>query len=55
MDPRKEGATHGHDWFRPSMLSYDCCRVCGVVRRADDNNKHCKGLVKIVLKDRGND
>lgn len=24
-----------HDWFRPKNIDYDCCRRCGIVRRAD--------------------
>jgi hypothetical protein len=34
-----------HEWFRPNFISYDCCRKCGIVRRADGNNKPCKGFV----------
>lgn len=43
---------HSHEWFRPSALSYDCCRICGIVKRADGKNRPCKGPVKITLRDR---
>lgn len=27
-----------------------CCRDCGIIRRADDNNKQCRGVVKVGLR-----
>lgn len=36
-----------HDWFKPDFLEYECCRKCGIVRRRDDKNKPCKGVVKL--------
>lgn len=38
-----------HIWFKPTFLVYDCCRKCGIVRRADDKNSPCKG--KVALRD----
>lgn len=39
-----------HRWFVPkgtlSRLG-ECCRVCGVVRRADDENSPCRGRVSV--------
>jgi len=40
-----------HEWFKPSWLKWESCKVCGVVRRADRKNKPCRGPVKIVLKE----
>lgn len=36
-----------HQWFMPSGVKWECCRACGIVRRADDNNSPCKGKVKM--------
>ena len=41
-----------HDWFRPDFIAYDCCRACGIVRRADGKNKPCRGEVKVTLRDK---
>ncbi len=37
--------SNGHHWIRAFNLV--CCRDCGIVRRADDQNKPCKGLVHV--------
>lgn len=44
----------GHVWgnFEESFIPGECCRVCGVVRRADRQNKPCKGPCKITLRER---
>lgn len=34
-----------HDWFIFSGM--ECCRLCGIVRRADRQNSPCKGPVKV--------
>lgn len=39
-----------HDWFYYSPTKSDCCRRCGVVRRADDQNGPCRGPVKVTVK-----
>lgn len=36
-----------HDWFQPSFMKHECCRKCGIVRRADDKNSPCKGVVLV--------
>lgn len=41
--------SNGHHWcavpFRIRTLI--CCRDCGVIRRADDQNKPCPGVVRM--------
>lgn len=44
------GVSEAHDWFIPKGIAYECCRKCGIVRRRDDKNSPCKGVVKIVLR-----
>jgi hypothetical protein len=47
--PRKVIATsNGHHWIERFNLV--CCRDCGFVRRADDQNKPCKGVVGVGLR-----
>lgn len=36
-----------HEWFTYGRLNWECCRVCGVVRRKDGNNSPCKGPVAV--------
>lgn len=38
----------GHHWVEAFNLV--CCRDCGIVRRADDQNKPCRGVVKVVMR-----
>ena len=40
-----------HHWFIPDNIQYECCRKCGIVRRADDKNGPCKGDVRLSLRD----
>lgn len=40
--------SNGHHWIKAFNLV--CCRDCGIVRRADDQNKPCKGVVKVTLR-----
>lgn len=48
--PRKVVAeSNGHHWIERFNLV--CCRDCGFVRRADDKNKPCKGVVKVGLRE----
>jgi hypothetical protein len=42
--------SNGHHWIKAFNLT--CCRDCGIVRRADDQNKPCRGLVGIALRSR---
>lgn len=37
-----------HCWF--DFKGMDCCTNCGTVRRRDDKNKPCRGIVKIELR-----
>src|SRR6185437_9620991 len=37
--------SNGHHWVRRFHLT--CCRDCGIVRRADDMNSPCKGVVHV--------
>lgn len=37
--------SNGHHWIERFNLV--CCRDCGIVRRADDKNKPCKGVVSV--------
>ncbi len=41
-------ALGAHDWFTYGRLNWECCRVCGIVRRMDGKlNKPCKGPVAV--------
>lgn len=40
-----------HDWFVPGFVRFECCRVCGMVRRKDGKpNKPCRGRVYVSLR-----
>lgn len=39
-----------HCWFRFDERPWESCASCGVVRRRDDRNKPCKGIVHITLR-----
>ena len=40
-----------HEWGRwAAGQEWDSCRACGIVRRADDVNKPCRGPVQITLR-----
>lgn len=43
-------ADGAHEWFRPSFLKFDCCRKCGIVKRADGRNSPCPGNVHVALR-----
>jgi rubrerythrin len=38
--------------MKPSQLLYDVwmCKHCGILKRADDKNKPCRGPVKVTLR-----
>lgn len=40
--------SNGHQWrtFRGAVA----CKSCGLVRRADDRNRQCVGIVKVALR-----
>jgi hypothetical protein len=48
----RERSRHPHDWFVPNGLERlgECCRDCGIVRRADDLNGPCRGKVRVELR-----
>jgi hypothetical protein len=39
-----------HSWFQRFGLT--CCKLCGIVRRADGNNSRCPGPVRVGLRSR---
>lgn len=39
-----------HEWFKPDFIAYECCKLCGIVKRSDGKNKPCKGRVGISLR-----
>lgn len=51
--PRGRGATKAgvktvdgkHEWFKFHNL--EACKYCGSVRRADDKNNPCRGIVNV--------
>jgi hypothetical protein len=50
--PEVLSASNGHHWISyagrgSGSSAIICCRDCGIVRRADDNNKPCKGVVTV--------
>lgn len=42
--------SNGHRWGHWKTDPFECCRVCGIVRRADDQNKPCHGPSRIELR-----
>jgi hypothetical protein len=42
------GQSNGHTWMRYRKLV--CCRDCGIIRRADDLNKPCKGVANVGIR-----
>lgn len=42
----------GHVWCNvtSSLISGECCRICGMMRRRDKMNKPCRGPVEIILR-----
>lgn len=39
----------GHVWGHSNGIQWECCRVCGIIRRADKQNKPCKGAPNLRL------
>ena len=44
-EPSPGDATH--KWQPVHHRNYECCRVCGIIRRADRKNSACKGTTKM--------
>jgi Zn-finger protein len=42
--------SNGHRWIEPKSGEWQCCKDCGIIRRADDTNKPCKGKVRVELR-----
>lgn len=40
-----------HEWFIHS--GWNCCKKCGVVKRADGKNKQCKGYAIVEVRGEG--
>lgn len=43
-----------HEWVEPkpeSRIEWPYCRLCGVVRRADGQNRECRGPVPVTTRD----
>lgn len=40
-----------HAWMQREQDRWPFCRWCGIVRRADDKNKPCRGVVHVGLRD----
>lgn len=40
-----------HEWFTYGRLNWECCRLCGIVRRLDGKNSPCKGPVSVGPRD----
>lgn len=41
----------GHVWGNvTSLIPGECCRICGLMRRRDKQNKPCKGPVEVTLR-----
>lgn len=37
--------SNGHHWVK--WRHFTCCRDCGIIRRIDENNKPCRGVVTV--------
>jgi hypothetical protein len=50
--PKVFAESNGHRWARWEFKSMTliCCNDCGIVRRADDKNKPCKGKTRVALR-----
>jgi len=43
--PDSQPEDGGHDWFQFKGMT--CCKLCGIIQRADGKNKPCPGIVKV--------
>jgi len=48
---KRPAESNGHIWMVSERYSWEFCEHCGIVRRADDKNKLCKGKVGISLRE----
>jgi hypothetical protein len=44
--------SNGHVWaeWKFTKRTLICCNNCGIVRRADDSNKLCRGKIRVGLR-----
>lgn len=44
--------SNGHMWaeWKFASMTMICCNRCGIIRRADDKNKPCKGEIRVALR-----
>lgn len=42
--------SNGHLWGFFKNDAFECCQICGIVRRLDDKNLPCKGPTKLSLR-----
>lgn len=43
--------SNGHRWIAPAFMKGKvCCLDCGILRRLDDKNKPCPGVVSVALR-----
>lgn len=52
MPDVSDTAPREHDWFTYGRLNWECCRVCGIVRRKDGKNSPCRGPVSVGPRDK---
>ncbi len=38
---------YSHAWEHVAVVGHECCKDCGIVRRADDKNGPCRGPMKL--------
>ena len=48
------GESNGHRWIKANWLKWVTCSKCGIIRKGDDSNKPCKGVVGISLREQQN-
>jgi hypothetical protein len=48
MDAVVIAESNGHHWI--NWHKFVCCRDCGIIRRADDQNKPCRGVISVGLR-----
>lgn len=47
---RMTDGTNGHHWGFWNQDDFQCCRMCGQIRRADDKNPQCQGKAKVEFR-----
>ena len=44
------GESNGHRWIKANWLRYATCAKCGILRKPDDTNKPCPGVVPVTVR-----